>query len=127
MLAHYSNKSGQSSLFLCSFFLCKFFFQRGLDLAKAAHPFFGDLRILRIHILQCAEDDLADDIAHVPFVICRYDLPGAVLRGSLVDGILKGLLISIPVTALLVVGSGELPVFLRLLDAVQETFGLLFF
>ncbi len=55
------------------------------------------------------------------------DVPGRVLGGGVVEGLLKGLLVIVPVLALLHVVHGELPVFVRAVDALQKALLLLLF
>jgi len=57
-------------------------------------------------------------------VVRRHDVPGRVFLGGRVDAVLEGGLVGIPVFALGIVALGELPVLLRLVDAVEEALGL---
>jgi hypothetical protein len=77
--------------------------------------------LLRVHLgktqierLNGGRDDIRDDGARGPLVVRGDDTPGRPLRARRRQGVLVGLLISVPEAALVQIGNRELPVLLRI-------------
>ena len=85
-------------------------------------PGFGR-RELRIHLLECVDEQLCDrDGAH-PLAVGRHHVPRRPLRRGLGDRLLVGLLVPIPQGAVVEVRAPELPVLLGIVDAAPGAVG----
>src|SRR5215469_12528949 len=86
-----------------------------LLLLLAAHA-----RIFQVQFLHRLHDGRRHHEPREPLVVGRHDEPRRILRGGRPDGLLVGVHIGGPVAALARIGHGELPVLLRLIEALEE-------
>src|SRR5882724_12651523 len=82
--------------------------------------------IRKVQPIERIDDDCGHGQAGEPFVVRGDDQPGCMGRSSVRDHLFVGVHVVIPVLALLEVGGRKFPVLFRLLQAVQESFLLLF-
>lgn len=82
--------------------------------------FFCNFRIREIERPDLCGDDIRDKATGYPLVICRYDIPWRCIGARLGEHHLIGGLVIVPELALCQIGQGKLPVFLFVLETVQE-------
>src|SRR5262245_10605409 len=84
-----------------------------------------DLRVSESEVLQRFYNSRRDDEPCEPLVVGRHHVPWRMLRRSCPDRFLKCLHVVIPVVTLLNIGTRELPIFLRRVEAFHEALFLL--
>ena len=87
----------------------------------------GGVGVAEVETAEGIDDNFGDDEAGVFFVVGGDDIPGSGGGAGGAEGSGIGVLVVIPVAALLDVGEAEFPVFLGLVDAGEEALALFCF
>src|SRR5258706_3635021 len=84
-----------------------------------------DLRVAEIEVFHRLHDGGGDDEPREPLVVGRHNVPWRMLPRSRPDRFLERLRVAVPEATFLDIGRRELPAFLRVVEAIPETFFLL--
>src|SRR5262249_52949143 len=87
--------------------------QRGLVLRP-------DLRVSEAEVLERRDDRAGDDQSREPLVVGGNDVPRSPRRARLADHLLVRRLVLVPILPLVRVGDRELPVLVRVVEALEE-------
>ena len=93
---------------------------------KILAVFFAGDRVVQFEGFELFDNHFGDGRAGEPFMVCGDDVPRRVFCAGVIKGVLESTHVVVPIGALFDVGKGKLPVFLRCIDARQETAFLFF-
>jgi len=89
--------------------------------------FRGCFGIRQLKLAECIDDNVGNDQAGILLIIGGNDIPGCVLGARRAQASFKGLPIIRPVFSFVNIRQTELPIFVRLVDAIEEAFPLFIF